>query len=118
MRPVDSVTGTRWTRWTPDSYLNTPYAPLPLMLEDDLLQAAQGRLVGGEDLHLEATPLGVLGQHAEDLGGEERGFVPAGGRAHLDDDVLLVARVLLEHGHADLLFEHRHLLAGGVALLE
>ena len=32
MRPCDSVTGTRWTRWTPPSYLNhaqTPSGSLP-----------------------------------------------------------------------------------------
>ncbi len=30
MRPEDSVTGTRWTRWTPDSCFSREYAFLPL----------------------------------------------------------------------------------------
>ena len=30
MRPLLSVTGTRWTRCTPDSYFSTPYTPSPL----------------------------------------------------------------------------------------
>ena len=29
MRPCDSVSGTRWTRWVPPSNLNTEYAPSP-----------------------------------------------------------------------------------------
>ena len=29
MRPPASVSGTRWTRWTPDSYLRREYAPAP-----------------------------------------------------------------------------------------
>jgi hypothetical protein len=30
MRPCDSVTGTRCTRWTPASYFSRDQAPLPL----------------------------------------------------------------------------------------
>ena len=29
IRPEDSVTGTRWTRWTPDSCFSREYASLP-----------------------------------------------------------------------------------------
>ena len=29
MRPLDSVSGTRWTRWTPPSYLRRLQAPSP-----------------------------------------------------------------------------------------
>ena len=29
LRPEDSVMGTRWTRWTPDSCFSREYAPLP-----------------------------------------------------------------------------------------
>ena len=32
-RPPDSVSGTRWTRWTPDSNLNLEYAPSPLTIK-------------------------------------------------------------------------------------
>ncbi len=31
MRPWDSVSGTRCTRWVPPSNLNTEYAPSPLI---------------------------------------------------------------------------------------
>ena len=32
MRPPDSVSGTRWTRWTPLSYFRRLYAPSPWMV--------------------------------------------------------------------------------------
>ncbi len=105
IRPVDSVTGTRWTRWTPDSYLSMPKAPLPFDLEDHFLDPAEGGFGRGEDLGLVAQVLRVAHDHPLQLGSKERGFVAAGSGPYLDDGVLVVARVLLQDREAELLLQ-------------
>ena len=40
MRPCVSVSGTRWTRWTPLSNFSRAKTPRPLTAADDLLVAA------------------------------------------------------------------------------
>ena len=55
--------------------------------------------------------LGVARQHLVEVAGEEGGLVAAGAGAHLDDDVLLVGRVSLEHLGAQLLLELGQLFA-------
>ena len=47
-------------------------------------------------------PLGVARVHAEEIGGEERRLVAAGPGADLDDDVLVVVRVLRDEQGAEL----------------
>ena len=49
--------------------------------------------------------LGVAGVHAVQVAGEQRGLVAAGAGADLDDDVLVVVRVALDHLQPDLLLE-------------
>ena len=58
-----------------------------------------------ERLDLEAQALGVLGQHAVDVARPEPGLLAAGPALDLDDDVLVVGRIALDHGQADLLVE-------------
>src|SRR3954453_5252099 len=62
-------------------------------------------LVGLEHLVGEATPLGVAGEHPEEVAGEQPGLVAAGPLADLDDDVLVVVGVALHPREADLLLE-------------
>ena len=54
MRPCASVSGTRCTRWPPDSNLSFEYAPSPTMRSDHFLVAAELRRRLGHDLDLPA----------------------------------------------------------------
>ena len=58
-----------------------------------------------ERLDLEAQALGVLGEHAIDVARPQPGLLAAGPALDLDDDVLVVGRVALDHGRADVLVE-------------
>jgi hypothetical protein len=58
-----------------------------------------------ERLGLEAAPLGVAGEHPVQVGREEAGLLAAGSGPDLDDHILLVVGVGLDHREADLLFE-------------
>ena len=78
---------------------------LALDREGDLLEAADLGAGLGERLGGEAALLGVAGQHLVEIAGEERGLVAAGPGADLDQDVLGVVGVALDHRQADLLFE-------------
>ena len=72
-----------------------------------------------EHLGLEAAPLGVLGEHPVEVAGEQGGLVPAGAGADLDDHVLVVVRVALDHREPQPLGELLHLLSrAGDDLLE
>ena len=98
--------------------LERAVGPPALDLEDDLLDAAQRGFGRREDPGLEAQPLGVAHDHPLQLGGEQGGLVAAGARPYLDDGVLLVPGILLQHGQAELLLEPLELLPGGVLLLD
>ncbi len=73
--------------------------------------------VGVEHLEPEAVALGVLRVHAGEVGGEERGLVPAGARPDLDEDVLVVARVPGHQHRPQALFERPLLHAEVLELL-
>ena len=78
---------------------------LALDREGDLLEAADlGRRLR-ERLGREAALLGVAGQHLVEVAGEQRRLVAAGPGADLDEDVLGVVGVALDHRQADLLLE-------------
>ena len=102
MRPCDSVTGTRWTRCGPPSYLKRPHAASPLHEEGHLVEAAHVRRVGAEHLDLEPVALGEADVHLEEVLGEEVGLLAALGPADLDDDVLALVRVLRQEQHLEL----------------
>ena len=74
-------------------------------LERDLLEAADlgGRL--REHLGGEAALLRVAGEHLVQVAREQRGLVAARAGADLDDHVLVVVGVALDHRQADLLLE-------------
>ena len=65
------------------------------------LKAAQVGGVGVEDVDAPALLLGVALVHAVEVGGEQGGFLPAGGGVNLDDDVALVVGVLGQEGDAE-----------------
>jgi hypothetical protein len=93
MRPCASVAGTRCTRCAPDSNLSFEYAPAPTTRLMISLVAAV--LAGALAQHLDAPALalGVARVHAEQVAGEDRGFVTAGAGADFEKDVRLVARI-------------------------
>ena len=55
----------------------------------------------GEHLDREAALLGVAGEHLVEVAGEQRGLVAAGAGADLDDHVLVVVGVALDHRQPD-----------------
>ena len=94
MRPPLSVTGTRWTRWTPLSNFSLANTPLPSTEATTSLKPARVGGRGGDQLDPPALPLGIALVHAEQVAREQAGFVAAGPGAD---------------------FEHRRALVGGVA---
>ena len=58
-----------------------------------------------QDLGAEAPQLGVAREHLEQVAGEQSSLVPAGAGADLDQDVLVVVGVALDHRQANLLRE-------------
>ena len=99
MRPCDSVTG------------HALHAVRPALVLEDRVGAVavdgEGVLAVAdlERLDLEAQALGVLGQHAVDVARPQPGLLAAGPALDLDDHVLVVGRIALDHGQADLLVE-------------
>ena len=65
-------------------------------------------------LGLEAASLGIATEHSIQISGEEAGFVAARPRPDLDDHVLLVGGICLDHRQAERLSELGHLLLGGL----
>ena len=79
--PATPSAGTRWTRCTPASYLNTLYAPSPLIANVTSLKPPAGEALWLSGLGLEAAPLRVPGQHPVEVAGEQRRLVaPGAGR--------------------------------------
>ena len=81
--------------------------------ERHLLEAAGLRRAQTEVLGLEPAALGVARQHPVEVGREQRGLVPARPGADLDDHVLRVVGVALDHREAKLLGDFLHLRARG-----
>ena len=67
-----------------------------------------GAVVRAQRLGLEAAPLGVAGEHPVEVARPQAGLVAARARADLDDHVLLVVGVPLDHREPDLLLELLH----------
>ena len=49
MRPTDSVTGTRWTRWTPLSNLSLAKTPAPVTLATTSLKPPTSLALAGQN---------------------------------------------------------------------
>ncbi len=74
---------------------------------DDFLQAAHRRFADRSHFHLPALRFRIARVHAEDLGGEQSGFVAAGAGADFEHHVLLVVRIFGQQQHPELLFDAR-----------
>ena len=79
----------------------------------DFLVAAVLAFAGGNNLHGPALALGVAGVHAEQVAGEQGGFVATGAGPHFQEQVGFVARILGHQQQGQLLVEHRQALLGG-----
>ena len=64
-----------------------------MYLEHDLFESTQSGVVGVDDLGLPALALGVARVHSVQIGGKERGLLPAGAGAYFDDRVLFVVGI-------------------------
>ena len=73
--------------------------------ERRLLEAADVGRREREVLGLKASVLGVAGEHLVEVAGEQGRLVPARAGAELDDHVLLVVGIRLDHRQADRLLE-------------
>jgi len=73
--------------------------------EGHLLETTGLRRRLREHLGREPTQLGVASEHFEEVAGEQRRLVAAGAGADLDDHVLGVVGVTLDHRQPDLLFQ-------------
>ena len=78
---------------------------LALDREGHLLEAADLGAGLREHLGGEAALFGVTGEHLVEIAGEKRRLVTPGPGPDLDQDVLRVVGVALDHRQADLLFE-------------
>ena len=105
MRPCDSVFGHPLDPVGTALVLEHRVGPVPLHREGDLPEAAD--LGGGlrEVLDRVAAPLRVAGEHLVEVAGEQSRLIAAGAGPDLDDHVLVVVRVALDHRQADLLGE-------------
>ena len=72
---------------------------------DDFFQAAGGRFRRRKHFDLPALRFGIARVHAEDFGGEERGFVPAGAGANFEDDVFLVVGIFGQQQNFQIFFD-------------
>src|SRR5262249_20699604 len=100
--------------------LNTVRAALVLEDAVGAVAADLERVVAVGDrqrLDLEAAPLRVAVEHPVEVAGEQPGLLPTGPGADLDDDVLAVVRVALDHREADLLVELLEPLLGSLEQL-
>ena len=90
---------------------------LALDHRDDFLDTSHGGFLARDHVHPEPVGSRVLLVHAEDLAGEERGFLPAGPGPHLEQDVAVVVRIPGEEPAPDLIGDEFEFGAGVGGLL-
>ena len=103
MRPEASVSGTRWTRCTPDSNLSLANTPRPrtsatISLKPPFVPSLSERISV-----FQPCVGGITFVHAEKVPGEQRGFVAAGTRADFEDRIVIVHRILWQQSETNLL---------------
>ena len=105
MRPPASVSGTRWTRCTPDSNLSRANTSRPLI--EALASLKPPIPVSDRSSTSKRQPrsAGIALIHAEELGGEQRRLLAAGAGADFEDRVALVVRVLGQQRQLDPLLQ-------------
>ena len=90
---------------------------LPFHLQDDLLEPAEVRGRGREDLGLPPVPLREVAVHLQQLAGPQGRLLTARAGPDLHDHVLLVVRVLGDEQLLQPGLEGRRSLPGGPSLL-
>ena len=105
MRPCVSVVGTRWTRWTPDSYLKRAKTFLPVISAMPSFRPPSSFSAEFGDFEAPAFCGGVFLVGLEEFGGEEAGFVAAGGGADFEDGAAFVGFVARQEGDADFVLQ-------------
>jgi hypothetical protein len=90
---------------------------VPEIEGDDFLDPADAGFVEVENLHPPAAQGGIALIHAEQIGGEQGGFLAAGSGAHFQDGVASVVGVLGQQGEADFGLDFRQTILGGVEFL-
>ena len=73
--------------------------------QDGFFDAAGRRVAAGQELDLPAARLRVARVHAQQIGGEQRGFFAARAGADFEQRVLVVVRILGQEQHEDALLE-------------
>jgi hypothetical protein len=116
MRPWASVSGTRWTRWPPDSNLSFEYAPAHDSDDHFLVPADLGRALG-DHFRGPAVALGKAHVHPQQVAGEQTGLVTAGACTDLEKDVAVIVRVLGQQQPLQVGFQRFDASARGVYLL-
>ena len=117
MRPPLSVTGTRWTRWTPLSNLSLANTPVPGDVGDDFLEPADVVGVDADRLDPPALLGGEALVHAEQVGREQRRLVAAGAGADFEHRRARVGAVARQHGDGELALGLGQLVAQAGELL-
>ena len=84
MRPPLSVTGTRWTRWTPLSNLSRANTPWPATEATTSLKPPISDALAEISSTRQPLRLGIALVHAEQVAGEQRRLVAAGAGADLE----------------------------------
>jgi len=62
--------------------------------EHRFLESAERSLGEREDVHLPSPPLAKARVHPEEIGGEQRGFIPSGSGADFYDGIAIVERIV------------------------
>ncbi len=74
-------------------------------LGNDFLVATLGAFAGGQDFGFPAMFRGIALVHPKQIAGEQRGFVAAGTGAYLQNDVLVIHRILGDQRQPDVVLE-------------
>ncbi len=105
MRPWLSVTGTRCTRCGPPSCFMRLHTPSPFTRNVTSLYPPMSDASAPSTSSFHPTRAGVALIHAEQITREQVRLLPALGAPDLDDDVLLVVRILRQEQHPQLLLQ-------------
>ena len=98
MRPPLSVSGTRWTRWTPLSNFSLPNTPSARDIGDDFLEPADLAGRHADRLHPPALLACELLVHAIEVAREQRCLVTARARADFQHGGPRIGGVARQHG--------------------
>ena len=119
MRPWFSVSGTRWTRCTPELEFHAGENALAGDARHDFLEAARIGVARRKDLDFPALHVGIALIHAEKIGREQRRLLAARACPNLDNRAFVVRRILRQKHDLQIVLElidaRRHgfqLLAG------